>query len=325
MIISRPESWGCITYDTNNHFFDYEHDNGADKQPYVSRPLVLNVDLTLNCNMQCHHCVAKDMRKYLNQDLVVSRKLIKEINRSPFMVIVITGGEPFLREYETPLLDLVSGLKGKGIVVDTNGTILPSKEVLNILRSRKAMVRISLDSIRCEDELHLRYYPGSRSYNEDVFDKKLKLVPSLRKAGIKVAIQSVLHKMNQVSIEKIPDKLIQWGVGHWFIQRLIPNNEFASRKMFQLKTDKYELMLDKFKETSGRLGIRCVAKKDRRHNCVFLLVGDGEIYTQGEKEGVKLRLGRIGKIPEYDYFQYVSASEHSARYYEIIRHCKNRR
>jgi hypothetical protein len=62
-----------------------------------------------------------------------------------------------------------------------------------------------------------------------------------------------------------------------------------------------------------RHAITCASKRDRRHNCVFLLVGDGAIYTQADKEGRKLFLGRLGEIK--NYFEFVSASEHSCRYY----------
>jgi hypothetical protein len=47
------------------------------------------------------------------------------------------------------------------------------------------------------------------------------------------------------------------------------------------------------------------------------MVGDGQIYTQSNEKGVKVPLGKIGKIKDYEYFSYVSSSEHASRYYDI--------
>jgi len=125
----------------------------------------------------------------------------------------------------------------------------------------------------------------------------------------------VLHKSNQVSIQGIPEKLKEWSINQWYIQRLIPTSNFSKKEKAFLQTDEYETILDKLEKLCRFLGIQPFTKRDRRHNCVFLLVGDGQIYTQSEREGHKLHLGKINSVT--DYFQYVSASDHSARYYEI--------
>ena len=315
MIIPRQETWGKLMYDTKNHCFAYTHDGETEEQPYVSKPIVLNIDLTLNCNMECYHCVAKDMRNYIDEDLAVNEKMIEHINRSPFMIIVITGGEPLLPDYERPLLQLLQGIKEKGLIIDTNGSIFPSANILNMLHRKNVLVRVSLDSIRVQDELLLRHFPGSKNVNVDVFKKKLQLISNLRSYGIKVAVQSVLHKLNQVSIKRIPEKLKEWSVNQWYIHRLIPSSNISKEERFFLQTNEYETLLDKLEQICRPLGIQCFTKKDRRHNCVFLLVGDGQLYTQSEKVGSKLFVGRIDTI--HDYFQYVSASDHSARYYKI--------
>jgi len=84
-----------------------------------------------------------------------------------------------------------------------------------------------------------------------------------------------------------------------------------------LKNEHYEERIRSIEQEAPRYGVRCFNKRDRRHNCVFLMVGDGQIYTQSDSGGEKISLGRIGEIK--DYFAYVSSSEHSTRYYDVPR------
>ena len=124
--------------------------------PYAAEPVLLNCYLTLKCNMNCVHCVARDMASFAEQDMDVSERKLARINASPFLVVVVTGGEPFLPESETRLLALLAGLVRQGLVVDTNGTIVPSGEVIKALLHKKVLVRVSLDSPRLQDEASLR-------------------------------------------------------------------------------------------------------------------------------------------------------------------------
>ena len=144
MIIRRKETWGDILYNTKSHSFERKISKGIIGEPYPTLPLVLNIDLTFKCNMQCVHCVAQDMAEKLGgvdkADLKVNDELIERINQSPFIVVVITGGEPLLPEYEKKLTSLINGLRKKGIIVDTNGTIFPSDNLITSFKKKGIMV-----------------------------------------------------------------------------------------------------------------------------------------------------------------------------------------
>ena len=325
MIISRPEIWGKIKFDTISQTFSYAQSKAFNELPYVRKPVVLNCDLTLDCNMACLHCVARDMRRYCKEDMKVSSNLIRKINESPFMMIAITGGEPLLPPLEDSLVRLISGIKHKGIMVDTNGCIEPSKRVLRTLIKKKVLLRISLDSMRIQDEVKLRMKrehqrPWADKVTIQVYRSKLSLIPKLVRMGVKIGIQSVLHQGNLVSIFDIPKKMEQWSIHKWFVQRLIPTRRMLKDQKLAdllLKSEDYEREMKSIEKKAAQYGVECFTKKDRRHNCVFLMVGDGHIYTQSDIGGEKIPLGQIGEIK--DYFAYVSSSEHSSRYYDVPR------
>ena len=309
MIIEREEGWGKLRYDTLTHQFSRVQKNGKDAIPYARDPVVLNVDLTMKCNMACKHCVTKDFGQM--EDLVISTKVIDWINESPFMVMVITGGEPFLTEYENQLTTLLREVHGKGLIVDTNGTILPSDSVINAILETNTLVRISWDSSRPQDEIYFRQAkPQNRSM--EYYYKKLDMVRRLRAEGINVAVQSVIHKKNLSSITDMPAKLREFSIKQWYIQRFIPSYK-ASDGSFEVSSSKHNEVTTELIEKCRRENIECITKKDRRHNSVVLLVGDGFLYTQGEKPRQKIPLGTIQS--EVRYFEYVSLSDHSERYY----------
>lgn len=313
LILSRKESWGKLEYNMMNQTFNIEKKDGerGSITPYVSNPIVLNIDLTFNCNMNCLHCLAEDMKNHTSDDLNVTNKLIDWINNSPFFLIVITGGEPLLHEKEKILYQLLSQINNKGIIVDTNGTIRPSEKIVNVLRDKKVLIRISQDSVRPQDEVFFRRIGKKQEKNMNIYFEKLKNIEWFKLNGLSIAIQSVLHKRNKISIFNMLEYLVKMSIDKWYIQRFIPSHKAKEEKSLML--EEYEKIFKKLKKMCDKKGIVCFPKRDQRNNCVFLLVGDGEIYTQGEKPGEKIFLGDIRH--DLDYFSYVSSPDHSLRYY----------
>jgi len=320
MIITRNEPDGLIQYDTNAHRFEFIPKPGVLEMPIPSQPLLLNIDLTLRCNMECLHCVAADMVETLGKDhdgeLVVNDELLRRINDSPFLVTVITGGEPLLKDKENDLITLLKGIRNKGIIIDTNATILPSKKLMTLLKTKSVMVRLSWDSLVPDEEVKLRKNPaGMYSSTMDALAFKVSFIKLLVDNGIQVAVQTVIHKMNHKNIIKLqfPQKLISLGVKRWVLQRFIPSHKMREKS---LKPADALACMQKLSKEAAKVGIACEYKADLRHNSVFLLVGDGQLYTQSnDTPGKKVRLGMIGEV---SYFSRVSPVDHSDRYLKHI-------
>jgi len=315
VIIERKEAWGKLRYDTSQHRFSRHQTNGKTVTPYVKKPVVLNVYLTMKCNMNCMHCVTKDFDR--KDDLVVSTELIDWINRSDhFMVMVITGGEPLLPEYENQLIKLLRETHNKGLVIDTNGTIFPSHSVIEAILNTNALVRISWDTAYPKGEMYFRHVKPltERTYQENYewYEKKRDMIPRFRSAGVNLAIQSVVTRKNLDSIFDMPEVLRKFSINQWYIQRFIPSHK-ATRKSLEVSSVEYERVTEKLITMCHKMNIDCITKKDRRHNCIVMLVGDGFVYTQGENPGRKLLLGKINS--DIRYFEYISSADHAERYY----------
>jgi len=314
VIVERPERWGKLRYDTLQHKFSCVHTGEKNAIPYAHAPVVLNIDLTMKCNMDCLYCVAKDFSQ--TEDLVISRKLLDWIHKSPFMVVVITGGEPLLPEYQNNLMTLLRETHDKGLVVDTNGSIFPSSSVVRSLLDTSTMVRVSWDTPQIYDEIRLRQVKLDKKPDEGVnkenYYKKIDTIRRLLNSGVKVAVQTVVYKGNSLSVFDMPKALRQHSISRWYLQRLVPSYK-ATSESYQLTIGEYTEIAEKLVRKCQRMGIECITKKDRRHNCVFLLVGGGILYTQGEEPRQKIRLGTIDD--EIGYWDYVSSADHAVRYY----------
>ena len=323
MIVKRPELWGEIQYDTSKHQFSYVFTKGMDFVPYTTEPVLLNVDLTLKCNMDCPHCVAKDFPEKV--DLKVSEKLIDWINRSPFLVVVITGGEPLLPEYESELKDLLIGIHEKGLLVDTNGTIFPSHSLIETIRDTNTLVRISWDAVRPSADAYFRQFRSdlgpNHSINIEYVLKKFDLIPYLQEAGVNVAAQTVLSSWrsprggirDELDIMNMPMVLNEYSIRKWYIQKFIPSYKRTDTKYAVNKVE-YDKITAKLSAECQKYNIECITKKDLRHNCVVLLIGKGHLYTQGQQPGQKIKMGTIDD-PKINYSTYMSLADHADRYY----------
>lgn len=324
MIISRAESDGTIKYDTKLHRFFWDGCADGSDMPIPASPLVINIDLTLKCNMDCIHCVAADMVKTIGSEeageLVVSDDLLDRINASPFLVAVITGGEPLLKEKENDLVALLSGIKDKGLIIDTNATVLPSKKLLSLFKKHNVLVRMSWDTPIPSEEVKLRKTPvGMYSSAIDVLEHKEQFIRLLVDNGIPVAVQTVIHKMNHKStvLLQFPHKLAALGVKRWVLQRFIPSHKMLTH---MIKPADALVCMRNLSKVAAKVGIACEYKADLRHNSVFLLVGDGQLYTQSnDQPGKKVHLGKIG---DANYFTRVSSVDHADRY---LKHSADKR
>jgi hypothetical protein len=109
--------------------------------------------------------------------------------------------------------------------------------------------------------------------------------------------------------------LAEFSIKQWYLQRFIPSRIVAN-KNFEVNDAKYDEAISGLIRKCHEKNIECIAKKDRRHNCVVLLVGNGLLYTQGEKPRQKILLGTIDDS-EIRYFDYVSSADHAERYYGL--------
>jgi len=314
-IVRKDQTWGVVRYHTLRQAFSYTEKKPRSGEPYPNLPVVLNIVITRRCNMDCDYCVAKDFTGIEEPDLVLSPEMVRWINRSPFMVPVLTGGEPLMPPYDAVSIRLIESVRKKGVILDTNGMFMPDARVLSCLRDHRVMVRVSMDSARPQDEITVRRMAKEENQGaQDAYEVKLKNIGRFLSAGVYTAVQTVVWRNNLESVYAMIGWLAKRGIKRWYLQRLIPSYRFKEPSpRFAMEPEDYYPRVTELAAKARSAGIECIPKMDLRHNSVFLLTANGVLYTQGAAPGQKVRLGTIKE--EIDYFDYVSAAEHAHRYY----------
>ncbi|MFC1675839.1 radical SAM/SPASM domain-containing protein [Planctomycetota bacterium] len=119
-----------------------EYVNASDyKEKGLSFPLLVDIELTNYCNLQCSFCgqsVMTRQKGYLSEEHF--KKVIDECCEYNAAIRLIRWGEPFLHKN---IIDFCSYIKSKGLIchVTTNGLLLKQSDI-------DSMVDMQLDSIK---------------------------------------------------------------------------------------------------------------------------------------------------------------------------------
>jgi len=164
--------------------------------------------ITNRCNLRCKMCDQwKTDPKIISKELTTKEwySFVDSAYRMHVAVIVITGGEPFLRE---DIFDILRYIYKKGIAchVCTNGSLLDENTIDKLRDLKLDSISISLDSDR--EEIH------NEMRGIDCFDKVVKGIKLLRHSiqEIKIGINCVITKRNFHDLYRIVPFVENLGV-----------------------------------------------------------------------------------------------------------------
>lgn len=243
-------------------------------------PLKLQWKITNRCNLRCKHCyLGKLSQTELSHDELM--KICDKIVSSNIMEVTITGGEALLVGC---LPKIVSKLVKNDIHVNiyTNAILLDKFEKklekeLGKCMSEMIDFYISVDGTK---EIH-DLIRGNGNY-----DKTIKNIKYAIDKGFKVTTNTVLSKMNYISVPNLYVELYKIGVHKIQISNIIPMGN-ASKDMILTKMEK-EKFINDLKETMKE---NCIENKllyaempdDECSSEVYLLSKDGKEYLQKEQ------------------------------------------
>jgi len=138
-------------------------------------PKVLQISLTNRCNLSCRMCsIANSLPK--TQELSTAQILhaIDEAESYGIKEILLTGGEPFLRE---DLFEIAGYCHSKGLrsIITTNGTLIDEALVDTIANSEISHLHFSIDGLEEAND----YFRGPGAFNKII--KAVKLLSEKRK------------------------------------------------------------------------------------------------------------------------------------------------
>ena len=208
-----------------NQYYYIKNDQDIEYYPQIlkslkldkpSDPLYVEVHISNLCNLKCLTCNERDSSQYHSENkilgisenpqidytkfVVQSAKAVESILSKNLLFLDIRGGETLLVPEIKKILKQTDEQLTKKITlkIQTNGTILPDQDWLDIFRKFKnTKLTVSIDAYNKDNE-YVRF-PSQWSKILDTFEV-------LKKEKIKFTINTVVSNINVMVI----DKLLHW-------------------------------------------------------------------------------------------------------------------
>lgn len=222
-------------------------------------------ELTLACDQPCTHCGSRagDARaNELTTDEAL--RVASELAAMGAKEVVLIGGEAYLHE---GFLSVVAALRAAGVrpVMTTGGRGVDRARAEAIAEAGLAAASVSIDGLEPTHDL-MRAVRGS-------FASATAALGHLRNAGIGIAANTNVNRLNEADLEPLYDHLRAQGIASWQVQLTTPLGRAADRP---------DLVLQPW----DLLGIvpRIAALKERAHRDGVLLMPGNNLGYFGPEE-----------------------------------------
>lgn len=166
--------------------------------------MLVSWNITGLCNLKCSHCYRNAGEKFPDElSFDEGTKLLKEIKKAGFQIVIFSGGEPLLRDDIFALIR-EANLLGLRAVCGTNGTLITREVAARLKESGTAAVGISLDSIVPEKHDLFRGLEGA-------WNRAVRGMESCREIGLPFQIHTTAFSWNYDEIEAITEFAVKMG------------------------------------------------------------------------------------------------------------------
>ncbi len=196
-------------------------------------------EITRRCNLKCVHCrSSSELEAVEHPDFSFeeAKRVIDDISSYASPVMVLSGGEPLLRE---DVFDIAKygGQKDLRMCLATNGTLVTEEICAKIKEADIKMVSLSLDGSTAEIHDNFRNSPGA-------FDATVNAARLFKKHGIQFLINSSFTKRNQKDIVNIYKFVKSLGTTAWYMFMIVPTGRGEDIMEELISVEDYEEFLE---------------------------------------------------------------------------------
>ncbi len=215
-----------------------------------SQPLrMIAWEVTRACNLKCVHCRASAIDTPPPGELSTQEafEFIDEVVSFSRPVIILTGGEPLLRE---DIFDIAEyGInKGLRIVMAPNGTLITSRVAKKIKELGIPRISISLDGPSSQIHDAFRGVPGA-------FEGAVEGIERLKEAGVSFQINTTVTKRNVEDLSSILQTVRKLEADAWHVFLLVPTGRGKEMEADELTPEEYENTLNWLYEKQKEFGL----------------------------------------------------------------------
>jgi len=227
---------------------------GTNKSSLVPPLRMIAWEVTRNCNLNCIHCRASANRGAHPNEFSLDEcfQLIDDIASFSQPVIILTGGEPLLRE---DIFEIAEYGKNRGLrmVMAPNGTLITPEKAQRMKRVGIQRISISIDGATPESHDDFRQVKGA-------FSGALRGIEYAKRAGLEFQINTTIIKKNLEELPDIYNLAIKLGARAHHIFILVPTGrgkDLAKEQKFS--PEEYERVLYWFHEQEGKTSLQLKA------------------------------------------------------------------
>lgn len=203
-------------------------------------PITVEIEVTTGCNKQCIHCRLDETPNPFEMTTDEIKAIIDQLTEIKVLGLILTGGEPFLREDILEILRYADETGIQDISVITNGSLLTSEmvEQLNKIDHFKGL-QISLDGASPKTNDNIR---GRQS-----FDTVVQALKICSHAKFKKSIETVAMKPNLHELPYIIELAINLGADMYGAFRFFPIGRGSKhRQALEVTPEEYKQFFENF-------------------------------------------------------------------------------
>jgi len=230
-------------------------------------------ETTRRCNLDCRHCRAAATQGPYPGELTTEegKQLLSDVAGMGPAVIILTGGEPLLREDIFEVTAFGHSL-GHRMVMAVNGTLLTPEIARRLKDAGIQRVSISLDGAAAASHDNLRAVPGA-------FDGALRGIEACKAADLPFQINTTVTRANLEELPAIYELAISLGAAAHHVFVLVPTGRGAEIPEELVTPEEYDRtlrwLLDRQQE--GRLHLKPTCAPQ------FYRLWREEAHARGEK------------------------------------------
>ena len=201
-------------------------------------PKWLAWEITRRCNLKCVHCRSSselEAKEHPDFDLAEAKRIIDDIASYAQPVVVLSGGEPLLREDVFEIAAYGTG-KGLRMCLATNGTLVTEESCRRLKEAGIRMVSLSLDGADAAVHDNFRSQPGA-------FIGTINAARLFREHDIPFLINSSFTKRNQSEIAKVYRLAKEIGAKAWYMFMIVPTGRGEDIMDELISPEEYEELL----------------------------------------------------------------------------------
>lgn len=210
-------------------------------------------EVTRSCNLACAHCRAAALDRPYENELTTGEALGLLENISSFAkpIIILTGGEPLLRE---DIFDIAAygNRLGLRMTMAVNGTLLTGEKARRMLESGIQRISISLDGASAATHDAFRGVEGA-------FDGAIRGVACAREEGLDFQINTTITQQNLEEIPAIQELAVKLGAVAHHIFLLVPMGRGKDLAEQAISAAQYEKTLHWFYEQRDKVPLQLKA------------------------------------------------------------------